>query len=61
MIPCPFALPAGPHRFEIIEVDKNVHAVCCSTCGTTGPIENYENAEQTEERAAELWNARTQS
>jgi hypothetical protein len=37
----------------------NVHAVCCSTCGCTGPIENYENASQTEERAVELWNART--
>lgn len=58
LAPCPFMLPAGPHELEVVEVDTGVWAVCCKTCGATGPIENYENASQTAERAAELWNLR---
>lgn len=58
MIPCPFTLPAGvTHELFVIKVDVDVHAVCCKTCGATGPIENYHNASQTAERAIELWNA----
>jgi hypothetical protein len=58
LAPCPFALPAGPHEVEMTEVDLGVWTPCCNTCGCTGPIENFDNASQTAERGAELWNAR---
>jgi hypothetical protein len=35
-----------------------VHAVVCNGCECTGPIENYNAASQTPERAIELWNTR---
>jgi len=53
--PCPFCGDGDP---QITEVAKGVHAVVCNGCGCTGPIENYESAQQTPDRAIELWNRR---
>lgn len=55
IIQCPFcrSLEVRP-----VEVEVRVFAVCCDECGATGPIENYDSAQQTRERAIELWNRR---
>lgn len=53
--PCPFCGDADP---AIDEVDLRVWAVVCNGCGCTGPIEDYDNAKQSAERAIELWNQR---
>lgn len=52
---CPFC--ANPYPVSV-QVELRVFAVVCGRCGCTGPIENYEAANQTTERAIELWNDR---
>jgi hypothetical protein len=55
---CPFCPTGGQPALN--EVDLGIHAVICQQCGCTGPIENYsEGANQSPQRAAELWNNRT--
>lgn len=56
MKPCPFCPDGGD--LSVIEVDVDIHAVCCQKCGATGPIENYDHARQSQERGVELWNQR---
>lgn len=55
ILPCPFCGDADP---AIDEVDTRVWALVCNECGCTGPVENYDNAQQSAERAIELWNRR---
>ena len=52
---CPFCGNTDP---SIDEVELKVWALVCDGCGCTGPVENYDNAQQTSERAIELWNRR---
>jgi len=52
---CPFCGDADP---AIDEVDSGCWAICCNGCGCIGPIENYDNAKQSPERAILLWNGR---
>jgi Lar family restriction alleviation protein len=53
--PCPFCGDTDP---AIDEVELGVSCVVCNDCGCMGPIENYTNAQQSAERAIELWNKR---
>ncbi len=55
ILPCPFCGDADP---AIDQVETDVWALVCNECGCTGPIENYNNAQQSPERAIELWNKR---
>lgn len=54
-LPCPFCGDTDP---AIDEVELRVWALVCNGCGTTGPIEDYDAADQSAERAIELWNRR---
>jgi len=54
-LPCPFCSDPDP---AIDEVELRVWALVCNGCGCTGPIEDYDNAKQSPERAVELWNRR---
>jgi len=53
--PCPFCGDGDP---GIDEIEIKVWAVVCNGCGCIGPVENYDSALQSPERAIELWNAR---
>lgn len=53
--PCPFCGDTDP---AVDEVEVRVWALVCNECGCIGPIENYESADQSAERAIELWNRR---
>lgn len=55
ILPCPFCGDADP---AIDEVETKVWAIVCNGCGCIGPIENYDDADQSPERAIELWNQR---
>jgi Lar family restriction alleviation protein len=54
-LPCPFCGDPDP---AVDEVELRVWALVCNGCGCTGPIEDYDNAQQSAERAIELWNRR---
>jgi Lar family restriction alleviation protein len=53
--PCPFCGDTAPATDQ---VKLNVWAVVCDICGCIGPIEDPAEAEQSPERAIELWNRR---
>lgn len=55
---CPFCGDGDP---AIDQVELGVWAIVCNGCGCTGPIENYDSAQQSSERAVELWNQRDAS
>lgn len=57
IVPCPFCGDGDP---AVDEVETKVWAIVCNGCGCIGPIENYDNAQQSAERAIELWNQRAQ-
>lgn len=54
---CPFCPKGG--ATQVSEVEIGVHAVICTECGCTGPIQRYtEGARQSPDRGIELWNTR---
>lgn len=52
---CPFCGDGDP---AIDEIEIRVWAIVCNECGCIGPVENYDSALQSPERAIELWNQR---
>ena len=55
VLPCPFCGDPDP---AIDEVEMGIWTLVCNGCGCTGPIEDYNGAQQSAPRAIELWNAR---
>jgi Lar family restriction alleviation protein len=53
--PCPFCGDPDP---MIDEVDTDTWAVCCQSCGCTGPTQDEDHTATVGAKAISLWNKR---
>ena len=53
--PCPFC---SDPDVAVEEVEDDISAVCCSSCGATGPRQEHDGSASVDVRAIDAWNKR---